>query len=117
MSGWGVYDVIIEIILNIFQGFMVTWYLQKCLGTDREKKDVYITGTVYTFLYLMLQGYFTDFEGVGILIYLGLSLFFSYMMLGGTFIKKLVYNLFWLSHQLLRGILWDWFYPRILWSL
>ena len=49
MSGWGVYDVIIEIILNIFQGFMVTWYLQKCLGTDREKKDVYITGTVYTF--------------------------------------------------------------------
>ena len=86
MSGWGVYDVIIEIILNIFQGFMVTWYLQKCLGTDREKKDVYITGTVYTFLYLMLQGYFTDFEGVGILIYLGLSLFFSYMMLGGTFI-------------------------------
>ena len=36
MSGWGVYDVIIEIILNIFQGFMVTWYLQKCLGTDRE---------------------------------------------------------------------------------
>ena len=45
MSGWGVYDVIIEIILNIFQGFMVTWYLQKCLGTDREKKDVYITGT------------------------------------------------------------------------
>ena len=38
MSGWGVYDVIIEIILNIFQGFMVTWYLQKCLGTDREKK-------------------------------------------------------------------------------
>ena len=70
MSGWGVYDVIIEIILNIFQGFMVTWYLQKCLGTDREKKDVYITGTVYTFLYLMLQGYFTDFEGVGILIYL-----------------------------------------------
>ena len=48
MSGWGVYDVIIEIILNIFQGFMVTWYLQKCLGTDREKKDVYITGTVYT---------------------------------------------------------------------
>lgn len=93
MSGWGVYDVIIEIILNIFQGFMVTWYLQKCLGTDREKKDVYITGTVYTFLYLMLQGYFTDFEGVGILIYLGLSLFFSYMMLGGTFIKKLVYNI------------------------
>ena len=83
MSGWGVYDVIIEIILNIFQGFMVTWYLQKCLGTDREKKDVYITGTVYTFLYLMLQGYFTDFEGVGILIYLGLSLFFSYMMLMG----------------------------------
>ena len=93
MSGWGVYDVIIEIILNIFQGFMVTWYLQKCLGTDRKKKDVYITGTVYTFLYLMLQGYFTDFEGVGILIYLGLSLFFSYMMLGGTFIKKLVYNI------------------------
>ena len=87
MSGWGVYDVIIEIILNIFQGFMVTWYLQKCLGTDREKKDVYITGTVYTFLYLMLQGYFTDFEGVGILIYLGLSLFFSYMMLGGNFIN------------------------------
>ena len=41
----------------------------------------------------MLQGYFTDFEGVGILIYLGLSLFFSYMMLGGTFIKKLVYNI------------------------
>ena len=93
MSGWGVCDVIIEIILNIFQGFIVTWYLQKCLGTDREKKDVYITGTVYTFLYLMLQGYFTDFEGVGILIYLGLSLFFSYMMLGGTFIKKLVYNI------------------------
>ena len=55
MSGWGVYDVIIEIILNIFQGFMVTWYLQKCLGTDRKKKDVYITGTVDTFLDMCIR--------------------------------------------------------------
>ena len=93
MSDGGIHDIIIEIILNLFQGFIVTWYLQKCLGLAEEKKKVYITGTVYTFFYLMLQGYFTDFEGIGILIYLGLSLFFSYMMLGGTFIKKLVYNI------------------------
>lgn len=51
MSGWGVYDVIIEIILNIFQGFMVTWYLQKCLGTDREKKGCIHNGnSVYIFI-------------------------------------------------------------------
>ena len=109
MSGWKMYDAIIEIVLNIFQGFIITWYLQKCLGTNRKKKEVYITGTVYTFFYLMLQGYFTDFEGIGILIYMGLSLFFSYMMLGGTLIKNLYIilclYLFWLSHQLLQVIL------------
>ena len=49
MSGWGVYDVIIEIILNIFQGFMVTWYLQKCLGTDREK-NIHNGNSVYIFI-------------------------------------------------------------------
>ena len=49
MSGWGVYDVIIEIILNIFQGFMVTWYLQKCLGTDK-KGCIHNGNSVYIFI-------------------------------------------------------------------
>ena len=93
MSDGGIHDIIIEIILNLFQGFIVTWYLQKCLGLAEEKKKVYITGTVYTFFYLMLQGYFTDFEGIGILIYLGL-----------LYIILCLY-LFLLSHQLLQVIL------------
>ena len=88
-----IYEVIIEDVINIFQGFIVTWYLQKCLGLSEEKKKVYITGVVYTFFYLMLQGHFTDFEGIGILVYLILSLIFSCLMLSGTFIKKLVYNI------------------------
>ena len=88
-----IWEVIIDIILNLFQGFMVTWYLIHCLGTEKEKRRVYVTGVVYTFAYLTIQGYFTNFEGVGILMYLGLSILFSYTMLDGSIIKKIVYNI------------------------
>ena len=40
MSGWGVYDVIIEIILNIFQGFMVPGICKNVLELI-EKKRMY----------------------------------------------------------------------------
>lgn len=86
-------EVIIDIILNLFQGFMVTWYLVHCLGTEMNKERVYVTGVGFTFLYLTIQGYYTNFEGIGILIYLGLSILFSCLMLGGTVLKKIVYNI------------------------
>lgn len=86
-------ETVIDIVLNLFQGFVVTWYLIHCLGAELEKHRVYVTGVVVTFVYLTVQGYFTNFEGIGILMYLGLSILFSYMMLGGSIIKKIVYNI------------------------
>lgn len=50
MSGWGVYDVIIEIILNIFQGFMVTWYLQNVLELIEKKGCIHNGNSVYIFI-------------------------------------------------------------------
>lgn len=85
-------EIMIDILLNLFQGFIVSWYLIHCLGTKLNKQRVYVTGIVVTFIYLTVQGYFTNFEGIGILTYLGLSILFSYMMLGGSIIKEIVYN-------------------------
>ena len=44
----------VEVFVNIFQAFAITFYLIKCLGVKegKNRKCAYITGVIVTVLYL-----------------------------------------------------------------
>lgn len=62
----------VEVFVNIFQAFAITFYLIKCLGVKegKNRKCAYITGVIVTVLYLEIMNRIIFFESVGVLIYL-----------------------------------------------
>ena len=87
-------EIILNIIVNFYQGIIVTYFLAKCLGIKGkyDKKMVYIIGTVAIFAYLEIQASITAFEGVGVLLLMVLTGLFSILFLEGTIIRKILYN-------------------------
>ena len=47
----------VEVCVNIFQAFAITYYLIKCLGVKegKNRKCAYITGVIVTVLYLEIM--------------------------------------------------------------
>lgn len=47
----------VEVFVNIFQAFAITYYLIKCLGVKegKNRKCAYITGVIVTVLYLEIM--------------------------------------------------------------
>ena len=84
----------VEVFVNIFQAFAITFYLIKCLGVKegKNRKCAYITGVIVTVLYLEIMNRIIFFESVGVLIYLVVSLAFSAVFLCGNVVQKIMYN-------------------------
>lgn len=84
----------VEVFVNIFQAFAITYYLIKCLGVKegKNRKCAYIKGVIVTVLYLEIMNRIIFFESVGVLIYLVVSLAFSAVFLCGNVAQKIMYN-------------------------
>lgn len=85
-----------EFLVNIFQSFAVTHFLIKCLGVkNSETKPIleYITGVTVTLIYLEILNRITPFESIGIFVYMIISMSFSIILLRGSIVEKLFYNL------------------------
>ena len=57
-----------------------------------NKKCVSAAGILITFIYLTVSNYIAYFESVGIYVYMAYSLIFSFVVLGGSVIEKIFYN-------------------------
>lgn len=88
-------DIIFENAINLFQSVVVTVFLMVSLGCKDKynKKCTGIIGIVITFIYLTASNHIVYFESVGIYIYMVYSLIFSFVVLGGTIIEKIFYNI------------------------
>lgn len=88
------FEIFFNIIVNAYQGFIVTWFLVQCLKLKEQysKKLVYIVGTITIFAYLEVQVLITNFEGIGVLLLMAFTSLFSVLFFQGTFIRKLLYN-------------------------
>lgn len=88
-------DIIFENAINLFQSVVVTVFLMVSLGCKDKynKKCTGIIGIVITFIYLTVSNHIVYFESVGIYIYMVYSLIFSFVVLGGTIIEKIFYNI------------------------
>ena len=87
-------DIIFESFINLFQSVVVTVFLIICLGCKDKynKKCVSAAGILITFIYLTVSNYIAYFESVGIYVYMAYSLIFSFVVLGGSVIEKIFYN-------------------------
>lgn len=87
--------IIFENVINLFQSVVVTVFLMVSLGCKDKynKKCTGIIGIVITFIYLTVSNHIVYFESVGIYIYMVYSLIFSFVVLGGTIIEKIFYNI------------------------
>ena len=84
----------VDLLVNIFQACLVTFYLMKCLGVKEGKKKIFVwlTGVVFTGIYLEVMNRIVFFESMGVLIYLVISLTFSAVLLSGNVTEKIMYN-------------------------
>ena len=87
-------DIIFESFINLFQSVVVTVFLIISLGCKDKynKKCVSAAGILITFIYLTVSNYIAYFESVGIYVYMAYSLIFSFVVLGGSVIEKIFYN-------------------------
>lgn len=87
-------NIIFESFINLFQSVVVTVFLIISLGCKDKynKKCVSAAGILITFIYLTVSNHIVFFESVGIYIYMGYSLIFSFVVLGGSVIEKIFYN-------------------------
>lgn len=87
--------VVFETLINIFQSVAVSIFLMKILDVKNanQKKQVFTLAIIITFVYLEISNYLVFFESVGIIIYLALSLMFSFTYLSGTSAEKIFYNI------------------------
>lgn len=87
---------IFECIINVMQSIMVSDFLIKCLGRKNKIENSiteYITGIFVTFAYLEVLNRITVFESIGIFLYLIISLFFSFCLLDGSAVEKIIINI------------------------
>lgn len=101
-------ELIIELLVNIFQSFAVTHFLIKCLGirNDADKPTVeYAVGITVTLVYLEVLSRITLFESVGIFVYLSISLTFSALLLKGSATEKIFCNLLMLANLAFSAML------------
>lgn len=87
-------DIIFESFINLFQSVVVTVFLIICLGCKDKynKKCVSAAGILITFTYLTVSNHLVFFESVGIYVYMAYSLMFSFVILSGSVIEKIFYN-------------------------
>lgn len=87
-------DIIFESFMNLFQSVVVTVFLIISLGCKDKynKKCVSAAGILITSIYLTVSNYIAYFESVGIYVYMAYSLIFSFVVLGGSVIEKIFYN-------------------------
>ena len=87
-------DIIFESFINLFQSVVVTVFLIISLGCKDKynKKCVSAAGILITFIYLTVSNYIAYFESVGIYVYMAYSLIFSFVVLSGSVIEKIFYN-------------------------
>ena len=87
-------DIIFESFINLFQSVVVTVFLIISLGCKDKynKKCVSAAGILITFIYLTVSNYIVFFESVGIYVYMAYSLIFSFVLLSGSVIEKIFYN-------------------------
>lgn len=87
-------DIIFENVINLFQSVVVTVFLIISLGCKDKynKKCVSAAGILITFIYLTVSNHLVFFESVGIYVYMAYSLMFSFVILSGSVIEKIFYN-------------------------
>lgn len=87
-------DIIFENAINLFQSVVVTVFLMVSLGCKDKynKKCVSAAGILITFIYLTVSNHIVYFESVAIYVYMVYSLIFSFVVLGGSVIEKIFYN-------------------------
>ena len=88
-------DIIFESFINLFQSVVVTVFLIISLGCKDKynKKCVSAAGILITFIYLTVSNHIVFFESVGIYVYMAYSLIFSFVLLSGSVIEKIFYNI------------------------
>lgn len=90
----GTVEILINSIVNLYQGFIVTWFLIQCLEVKEKysRKFVHVVGTITIFMYLELQFIVTGFEGVRVLLLMFFTTFFSALFFKESIIRKILYN-------------------------
>lgn len=82
--------IIFEVVVNIYQGFMCAYFVLKFLTpkTNTNVKMYMLLSSGTQILLLTLMNYYSDFEGIGSILYwFGLFLF-AVKMLNGNMVKK-----------------------------
>lgn len=84
--------LIFEILINVYQGFMVTYFVYKLLTpkNSRYTKVAFCLCWVGIVTILTLMNYLTVFEGIGSFVYFAVLFLYALLMLNGNVVKKLV---------------------------
>ncbi len=93
---------IFELAVNVFQSFMITHFLIKCLrikANRRSTKTEYVIGFAWMMLYLCVLDRLLIFERMGIFATILITMAFCVLFLGGTFFEKLFYG-----HLMIGGL-------------
>ena len=87
------FDFVFSLVINIYQGFIIAYYLIKVLECKEQYNRflVYGIGTVAFTLLLKLQRLIVVFEGLGIFALFLLVAVFSFVFLEGKLLKKLMH--------------------------
>ncbi len=87
-------DVVINLLVNVYQGFIITWFLERSFSRKEKysKMQIYMIGAPAIFVYLQIQVMITDFEGLGVLALWVFTSVLSMIFFEENMIKKLLYN-------------------------
>lgn len=95
-----IYWIIFEIAVNLFQSALATQTIRMILG-DKKKKEkpelYYLIFTLILFLELTLVNRIVSFEGLGVLISIGIIYVYALVYLRGNIIQKLFWAIFIMS--------------------
>lgn len=80
--------------INMYQSIIITYFLTKCLErkTQFDKWTVNCVFVISLFIYLELQSFFTEYEGMGIIATLLLTYILSIAFCKCALVEKLLYN-------------------------
>ena len=87
--------IIFESCVNIFQAFVTTYFLKKCLGKKERFSDteMNLEMVLCIAIYMEIQTFLTDFEGYGIIINIIYVFLISMAFLKGDILSQIMYSM------------------------
>ncbi len=87
--------IIFESCVNIFQAFVTTYFLKRCLGKKERFSDteMNLEMVLCIAIYMEIQTFLTDFEGYGIIINIIYVFLISRAFLKGDILSQIMYSM------------------------